>query len=394
MNTIEKKPKNDKHNGSIRLRSDGRWEARIEIEGSSKSLYGKSEAEVKKKLREYRNKKAIGYKDPKHIKLKDYIAIWLVEEKMGNIKASSYDRLESVFLHQIKPHKIGNKAIDAVTTKDIEDLLKERANPPSNSKIRPLAYSGLKKIVELLNPCFQYAFEHQHVNQNPVMKVKLPKKEFILLKTKEPFSLDDEQIKTFSTYAKVKEEAKYKYRYGLIFLFMLNTGLRVGEMIALEWKDVNWDKKYIKIDKTVEVVKNRKKKGNSRSTIITTPKTQNSCRFVHLNENALFYLEEIKKDNNLRKISSDYIACTKEGTLCSARNLQRTLDIITSKANLPHISLHILRHTFGSTLLRRGVEISVISKIMGHSNVNITYNKYIHVIKELEVEALNLLNIN
>ena len=76
-----------------------------------------------------------------------------------------------------------------------------------------------------------------------------------------------------------------------------------------------------------------------------------------------------------------------------ARNLQRTLDIITNNANIKHISLHDLRRTFGSTLLRKGVDISVVSSLMGHSSVRITYDAYIKIIEEQKVAAITLLDI-
>ncbi|MCD8218231.1 MAG: tyrosine-type recombinase/integrase, partial [Clostridiales bacterium] len=86
-----------------------------------------------------------------------------------------------------------------------------------------------------------------------------------------------------------------------------------------------------------------------------------------------------------------HVACTGVGTRNTARNLQRSLDRLVRNAEIEeHITLHILRHTFGSTLIRRGVGIEVVSKLMGHANITITYNKYIHVIQEEEAKAMNL----
>ena len=77
-----------------------------------------------------------------------------------------------------------------------------------------------------------------------------------------------------------------------------------------------------------------------------------------------------------------------------ARNLQRSLERLLKKANIDKkVSLHTLRHTFGSYLLRKGVGIEVISKLMGHARITVTYNKYIHTIKEEEAKAMNMIRI-
>ena len=104
-------------------------------------------------------------------------------------------------------------------------------------------------------------------------------------------------------------------------------------------------------------------------------------------------LRDLDEEN---KIKSDYVACTTVGTMNCSRNLQRSLDRLVKFAGIQpesHVSLHTLRHTFGSTLLRHGIGIEVISKLMGHANITITYNKYIHVIQEEQAKAMNLVNV-
>lgn len=97
------------------------------------------------------------------------------------------------------------------------------------------------------------------------------------------------------------------------------------------------------------------------------------------------------KRNN---ITSKYIACTKVGTMNTSRNLQRSLNRIVKDTGVPDgITLHTLRHTFGSSLVRHGVGIEVVSKLMGHANITITYLKYIHVIQEQEAKAMDMVTI-
>lgn len=143
-------------------------------------------------------------------------------------------------------------------------------------------------------------------------------------------------------------------------------------------------------------IKIRDKNGeslNKRHSPVATTKTKKSSRYIKLNETALEYLYKVKEYKEVHKIDTDYILYADNGNKVSARNLQRTLDLVLKKADVPHCGLHILRHTFGSTLIRHGVDVSVVSKLMGHSSITITYNKYIHILEEQETRAVELLNV-
>lgn len=87
------------------------------------------------------------------------------------------------------------------------------------------------------------------------------------------------------------------------------------------------------------------------------------------------------------------MAFTKNGNREIYRNLQRTLDLVLKRAELSHCGLPVLRHTFGSILLSKGVEISAVSYLMGHSSTKIIYDKYIYVFEKQKVEALKILDI-
>lgn len=100
------------------------------------------------------------------------------------------------------------------------------------------------------------------------------------------------------------------------------------------------------------------------------------------------------KEKGKNGIVSDYICCTKVGTRQVYRNLERSLIRIVKRTNIKqNVTLHTLRHTFGSVLIRRGVGVEVVSKLMGHANIGITYNKYIHVIQEQEVKVMEAIQI-
>lgn len=383
---------------SIRIRNDGRYEGRITTNGKSKSFYGKTKTDVKQKAKEYLYKVENGFREPEKIIFNDYIEYWLKTYKWNKIEPSSYTRLYRVYECQIKD-TIGKKYIGHISTKDIQKLIDDHANPPSK-EIKPLALSGLKKILQLLRPCFKMAITEGLLYQNPCDNVILPKTSCIKKETKVQFSLTDNELEQFQEAAlsKYKTTGEYCSRDAFILLLMVNLGLRVGEALALEWDDIDWNEKIVFINKTIQsnIINFDSKNGKNKTynRIKYSTKTSSGVRVLQLNERVIWYLKELQSYDKRHQIESKYIGCTEVGTQNSPRNLQRSLDRIVRKSKIgKHVTLHTLRHTFGSVLLRKGINIEVVSKLMGHANITITYNKYIHAIQEEEAKAMNMIKV-
>lgn len=383
---------------TIRQRKNGLYEGRISNDGIRKSFYGYTKAEIKSKAKSYLMKVENGFSEPKKILLSDYIEYWLKTYKLNKIEPPSYYRLYSVYEHQLKD-SIGMKMMGDIKARDIQNFIDEMANP-SNGKIKPLAISGLKKIIQLLNPCFKTAIQEGILFLNPCDGVTLPKESCIKTPTKKQISLSDDEIEKFKTVAlyKYKSTSEYCSRDFLVLLLIVNLGLRVGEMLALSWNDIDFENRIVYINKTLQSdIRNfEAKEGEKKlySRIKNSTKTNAGMRVISLNDSVMSYLEELRAYDKRNNIVSDYVACTTAGTLNRARNLQRSLERLLKKANIDKkVSLHTLRHTFGSYLLRKGVGIEVISKLMGHARITVTYNKYIHTIKEEEAKAMNMIRI-
>lgn len=383
------------NNMSIKQRSDGRYEGRLTNDGVRKSFYGKTKSEVKNKAKEYLTKVENGYKEPKKIKFEEYAEYWFDTYKKGKIEPSSYTRLYRVFDSQIR-NILGKKNIGDIETKDIQKIIDDFANPKDDT-IKPLALSGLKKIVQFLNPCFKTAVKENIIQTNPCADVILPSESYICKATKEQRSLTEKEIEQFRKVAlqKYTTTGEYKSRNVLVLLIILNLGLRAGEALALEWNDIDFENNIIYINKTMQCgIKNSSKDGNKYITKIkNNTKTKAGVRVLAINDTIIFYLKELQEYDKRKNINSQYVCCSKSGRQDNHRNLQRCLRNICKAADIDYITLHTLRHTFGSTLLRKGVNIEVVSKLMGHANITITYNKYIHTIKEEEAKAMMLVKV-
>lgn len=385
-------------NMTVRQRKDGLYEGRLTINGKRKSFYGKTKAEVKNKAKDYLMKIENGFAEPKKIRLDTYIEYWLNTYKLNKIEPTSYSRLYATYEHQIK-NSLGGFMIGDIKSRDIQKLIDNLANPKS-SKIKPLALSGLQKIILLLSPCFKTAIQEGILFHNPCEGVCMPKEGCIATPAKKQFSLTDEEIERFrvSALKQLKTIPEYPCRDGLILLLILNLGLRVGEALALQWTDIDFDENIIKINKTLQtnIINFNAKQGENKlySRIKNSTKTKAGERIISLNSTVLSYLQELQEYDKRNNIVSEYVCCTKKGSLHSRRNLQRSLERILTDAEINHkVTLHTLRHTFGSYLIRKGIRIEVVSKLMGHARITITYNKYIHSIREEEAKAMNLIAV-
>lgn len=382
--------------GSIRQRKNGTFELRISINGISKSFYGRTEAEVRRKHRLYmleqseKERKALRNESSSRT-VSEFVSYYLVTYKYGAVAPSTYDRLEGTFNNHIKNSLLGFKQISDVTTDDIQELI--------NLKKSCLSLSSLKKIKEVLQPCFEYAVRKKLIEKNPVLDVVLPTKQKQKLKA----SILDEHIYTDHEVTQIAlaaspiyfAENSRRYRYAPMYVFLLNTGLRIGECLALTYSDVDFERGIITINKSVQVSYERDEFMNRLSKKQKIGNTKTSCgtRTLPLNAAAIEAIEEMRTRAQVLGIKSDLIFSNYSGGLLNIRSVQKTFSEICKEFGIVPRGLHALRHTFGSILIRNHVDIKVVSELLGHTDIMFTYNRYIHVIMQQKAEAIDLIDV-
>lgn len=224
-----------------------------------KRFSGKTEAEVRRKMREFQNdpmnqlREAASEADAAR-----YFRHWTGQYKRLSLKASSYDRLDSVLRNYIEPQLTGIRLRD-VTEDDCRRIINSAINCGK-------AFNTVKKIYDALHGCFDYAVDRRDVPYNPLKLFPMPVEENFVNRSDED---DDEKHLTREEKARLLAEL-YRctlstdlpvYRYRDAFTVLLNTGLRVGELVALDWKDVDFVKKIIHVRKTAVLVRVRDKGG-------------------------------------------------------------------------------------------------------------------------------------
>ncbi len=372
-NNSTKSPRRPKGMGSIQKKSNGSYLGKLRITGYDTFYYtGKTEKEVQKKLNEFKSMTEREEIIPRKQTVNSYITNWLTTVKKPSMKPASYDRLERTFEKQIKDTRVGRSQLGTLSSMEIQTLL--------NSYTKTLSYSTIKKVHGLLNSCFRYAVAVRDISYNPVDGVFLPKEENLTIRTKSIQIMPESDLQRLeesvnSTYS----NGQPRYQYAAAYVLIANTGLRSGEALALTWDKVNLFARTITVSQNASRVKRRggeSIKGSEQ--IITTTKTKSGIRQIPLNQKALSALEQLKRQQECKHIQTDFVIATSNGNMVVQNSFYRIFQNMQKSLGITPIPIHALRHTFASNLINAGVDIKVVSQLLGHSSVKITYDTYVH----------------
>lgn len=380
----------DKGDGLIRLRSDGRYEYRFvtgkKLDGKQiyKSFYAKTEKELKRKIKEYNEDRTKYTVKVEATTFLDYAEFWMRTVKYPILKPVSYNRLEQTY--NAVCNYIGWIQLGNVSTEDIQAMI----NDLSATK----AYSTVKKHYEFVKGVFQYAYNSQKITFDPCPAVQLPIERNMKVRTKKTEILsEDITEKMYEFNNTLRQSNNQFFKHMPILLLILNTGMRIGEALALKWSDIDLKNNTLRVNKTLTKAKERNVKGEvvekNKKTFSDITKTESGNRLIPLNDMAVSLLKQVQDYNKRMKIKTQYVASTAEGGYVSERNILRTYKSILGIVGAEDYTIHALRHTFASRLLKSGIEISVVSKLLGHADINTTYSTYIHVLNDQMTDVMS-----
>ena len=376
-----------KGKGSVYQNADGTWVGQC-VKGASEKGYlkykrftGSTKAEVQQKLNEYIMLMGSGRHCLDGYYLDEYISSWMEYIKKPTLKPSSYDRAMTTITLHINPyigHYHVNELTPAIIQVELIDALQRKG----------LSYSSVKKAYVYLNACITFAVNSRQLDYNPCKLVQIQRK---LFPEKSIRYFNEKEISDFIAAANTKfDNGAYRFKNRRLLVLDIYTGLRVGELCALKWSDVDFEAATLNVCKNVVTTYNftntdakRKKK---TSLVQNSTKSQN--RVVPLNKTALSLLREMYDDS---KDKAGYIAGGK--TPGNVSSMIRSYERICKLAGIPNCrGVHTLRHTFASRLFRKGADIKVISEVLGHTDTGFTYNTYIHLADDQAKNALALLD--
>lgn len=385
---MSNKQKREYGTGSVSQRKDGKWQGRVnlgrDINGKRKQkyFYGDTEKEVKKKLKDYfLSGEKYNANNIAKMTLEEFLVDWLENILVNTLKPKSYAIKEYIIKQQIVP-RIGLLQINSIVATDIQQMINDMVK-------ENLSYSTIKKAYDTLNQRFKLAINQEQVNKNPTLGVILPKQ--TNKKNSEIQYFSKEQCKEL-----IKESRRTQgfnnqnvYRLGELVPFLIYTGLRIGEAIALEWKDIDDKNNTITINKNVIEVKSQETEKYVLEKQDST-KTDSSTRIIPMSNSAKECIENLKKING----DKQFVFASQTGKYISPSNFSRMFRGIQKALKYETVlGIHSLRHTFATLMLNKGIDVKIVSELLGHSNVSVTYNIYIHTIQSQKIKAINMIDI-
>ena len=365
--------------GNIRKRKDGRREGRYvaghDAEGKPirKSVMGKSQAEVKEKL-----KTALAEAGAVDLSKVDTYTVgawaehWYRLYAWPNLRDSTRRSYEGLIRQRVVP-ALGDIPLKKLKPQDIQKLyndMRDHGRIRTGKKSKPgLSASYVRSLHTMLHGCLERAVKERLIVRNPCDDCIPPK-----LQKTEMKILPQEDVRTYLAEAE---------RRGVLAMFFLElcTGLRKGELVALRWEDLDTEKRTLRVDKQAVSLPGGGVK-------VTRPKTETSIRTISVSKEVIRLLEEehAKHPENPYMFPSPVT-----GGMYYPDAINGLHEKILKSTGLAHIRLHDLRHTAASVMLQNGVDVRTLSAMLGHADAGFTLRTYTHTTNRQQAEAADMM---
>lgn len=305
------------------------------------------------------------------MKYKEWLHDWLELYQKESVKPRTYKQYEDVISHRLIP-SLGEYEMDDLTPIVLQRFIVELSQNGNTKSGKGLAPNSVNSIILVLHSSLSMAYILGLTKTIHVDKIKRPKASE---KPVESFTKEEQ---------KMIEQAVLSDKRDKIFgiILCLYTGLRIGELLALEWSDIDFNKAELSVTKTCYDGQDE----NGKSCRITgTPKTESSKRTIPIPKQIIPHLREIKK-----RSTSKYVVGNGSKVI-TVRSYQRSFELLLQKQKISHHGFHALRHTFATRAIECGMDVKSLSEILGHKNPTITLKRYVHSFMEHKREYMNRL---
>lgn len=356
---------------SIYLRKDGFWEARYvkEIDANGKKKYGSAYGHTYKEAKEKRQDaldRIVLFQKPTTIRgttVSSLAQEWLLVNR-NRLKRSTLQRYQGFLKNHIDP-VIGSARVLYLNTVTIHEFAQNRLNAG-------LAPQSVNTVLVVLHAILKYGQRQYHLPLPEIIYLSVERKEMRVLSLAEQkklvaFLLEDMDV----------------YKLGV--LTALYTGLRIGELCALRWEDI--EENCITVRKTMQRLK--KTAANGTELFIGAPKTDTSLRTIPMPS----FLKELIASFKENRPVGEYFLAEPSLPMTEPRVMQYKFVKYLRAAGIEKANFHALRHTFATRCVECGFEIKSLSEILGHANVQTTLNRYVHSSLSLKQANMDLLKL-
>lgn len=368
--------------GTLRKHKRGGWEWRTPNNFPvQKSLYAKSQKEVLARRDEFLKRHGAGLVVAEDMTLAEYMRQWLEDTVKPSVRRNTYDHHRRMTENHVLP-VIGHAKLTDLSPAHVQALHREKST---------YAISTQRHIHTTLSVALRQAEKWRQIERNPAPLVGAPKA---------PAKVDTEDGPDPLMRALTEEQARTLLyhadeRHRALYALALATGMRQGEILALQWKHVDLAGAIVRVRQSLVLLPR-----DEGSWEFGPPKTEKSRRDVELRPEAVSALREHRKaqlEERMRLGGSledhGLVFCSTVGTPLRRQNLaRRSFRPLLKRAGLPEIRFHDLRHTFASIALSRGAPIHVVSGMLGHASVKVTWDVYSHILPGDQGRALSALD--
>lgn len=340
---------------------------------------GMSERQIEKEL----NRQAVIFEEECRsrsaggmVKFEIFAEEWFSEYAKSNLRNTTFNFLYHQRLRVYRA--IGDTSMEKITVRQLQEFINSLSKDGANEvNGKPLSPKTVRHVLSLVSDIFAYAVRMGIVRENPCVRVVLPK---LVRKEKKIYTVE-ETVRLMELLR--KEPVKYR----AFFFLLIYSGCRRGELLGLEWRDVDFANCLISIRRTSCYTPDR-------GTYTDTTKTEQSKRTLKLPQEVMDILCELR-DFQLRQADIFGDKWVESGRLFTKENGEpqhpntsyHWLEKFCARNGLPFYGLHSFRHLFASLLVSNGVDIVTVSGVLGHSAVSTTSNIYCHMLEDARVRA-------
>lgn len=291
---------------------------------------------------------------------------WINEVKGQTIRNSTKRGYLLLFEKHIKP-VLGEMRVSDVRSIHCQKVLNQMVE-------QNLKQGSINDVRMKMHAMFECAVENKMITHNPVSR-SVKSLSHKTSEQREAMTLAEQKI-----FFEALLKTKYEKKYGNQFRLILQTGLRCGELAALQWGDIDFNNKVMHITKSMSVWYPNK------HWVIEKPKTKAGIRDIPLTEQAIYILKKQKEQNKILSLIpleyANYVFLNEKGMPISNANYDAAMRRMCNKYGLRRISMHILRHTFATRCIEAGMKPNVLQKILGHTKLSVTMDLYVRVTED------------
>ena len=295
---------------------------------------------------------------------------WLNNYVKTTNKMRTYERYSQTIATHILP-ALGDYELNDLQPIILQKFVTDLLTNGNKKTGKGLSSNFVKSVISIVQSSLKTAHLLGLTNEYVADKIVRPKTQ-----EKQVECFMPSEQKKIESYILQSRKPKLK---GIVIC--LYTGLRIGELLALTWDDIDFSKGILSVTKSCH----DGRINGVRCLVTDTPKTENSCRRIPLPKSLLSILREMRKSSG-----SKYVIADKTEQVF-VRSYQRTFELLLKKLNIPHKGFHALRHTFATRAIECGMDVKSLSEILGHKNATITLNRYAHSLWEHKSEMMNII---